>query len=595
MIREEPVQYVEIELDSCSLTFGNSPCTAALALGTANKCRNTWNTCADQANYTKSTLVLRFIKPRPKMPIDGRTFFPYLESVSSFSSTVNIVGFKQDLGSLGRRGTVTVSINDFPYNDKYTDKYASERVTGDAQFSGVGYNPLDRATFWTKVRKWTPNYAGRPIRIVDTFIYLLEDGTPVWSTEMKTRHFIITDIKLEFDNKKVTVEGKDVITLAEKKSAVAPKVSSGSLLADITDTATSLTLTPSGIGDSEYPASGHAVIGSEVVSYTRSTDTVTLTGRGLYGTTADDHSEGDTFQQAKVFEDALVNDVIDYLLAETEVDPAFFDTANYAAEAARWAPTIRINTVLTKPDAVIKYLGELSTLGVSMWWDDIDQLIKMKMNHPIDYTETVTPASDDSSIKSISVDDKDEERITQVHFYSVQSDPTVSLEDKSNYDRINVIVDSDSQNENNYGDTRIKEIFCRWFNTGNSAAVTTIGTRYLQRFVLAPKYTTLVVDKKDGDAKLADVIEVTSKYITDVNGEPFASNLQVIGRSEIKSGHEVKYTLQSYDFDRAYAFIMENDANGYDTATQEELNTGCYIVDETTLQFPDGRKPYYIM
>ena len=169
------------------------------------------------------------------------------------------------------------------------------------------------------------------------------------------------------------------------------------------------------------------------------------------------------------------------------------------------------------------------------------------------------------------------------------------LDDKNNYDRIPVIFDADAQNTNNYNGTRIKEVFCRWFNTGNDAAVSVIGARYLQRFNTAPKYHSIVVDKKDGVAKLADILEVTSEYTVDENGAPTPTNLQIIGKAEVMQGHEIKYTVQSYDFDIFSSFIMENDANGYDTATEEELLVGCYIVDETTLEFPDGRPPYSIM
>lgn len=597
---EEPVQYVEIDIDTCTLTWGTGACTAALSLGTPNKCRNTWGTCgissATRADvYDKGVLTLRFIKSRPKMPIDGRLFFPVLTNISSFSATANIVGFKTGLGTLGRRGTVTVNLDDFPYNDNYTDKYSQERISGDAQFDSVGYNPFQKSTFWTKLRNWSPNYAGRPLRVIDTFIYLLSDGTPVWSGVKATRNFIVTDIKQDYTNKKVTVEGKDVLTLAEKESAVAPKPSKGKLLADITTDATEATLTPEGIGDLEYPTEGYLIIGKEVMSYTRSGDVLTLTERGAEKTEATTHNSGDLVQQAKRFQNASINEVVEYLLGETDVDPAFIPTADYATEVGRWAPTLRINTILTRPEAVTKYLGELSTLGVSLWWDDIDQEVVLRMNHPLDFTETVIPVSDDSSIKSISVVDKDEERITQVHFYCVQSNPTDSLDNKNNYDRIELIFDADAQYVDNYNGTRIKEIFCRWFNTGNDAAVGVIGSRYLQRFNTSPKYHTIVVDKKDGLGKIGDVLEVTSQYTVDVNGTPEATNLQIIGKTELMQGHEIQYSVQSYDFDIFSSFIMENDANGYDTATEAELNIGCYIVDETTLIFPDGRQPYSIM
>ena len=40
---------------------------------------------------------------------------------------------------------------------------------------------------------------------------------------------------------------------------------------------------------------------------------------------------------------------------------------------------------------------------------------------------------------------------------------------------------------------------------------------------------------------------------------------------------------------------MENTANVYGSATQQEKDSGAYIVDGTTLLFPDNAKAYYII
>lgn len=574
---EEPVQYIEIDLDQCSLLWGNSPCTASLALNTANKCRNTWATCADRDNYSKGVLTLRFIKPRPKMPIDGRTFFHKLQSVSAFSNTVNIMGFKPELGgSLGRRATVTVDIEDFVYNDRYTDKYALERETGDAQFNGEGYNPVNRATFWTKVLKWSPNYNKRPIRVVDTFIYLDSGGTPVWGNNPRTRHYLIKNIKQNFNNNTVTIEGEDILTLAEKDSAVAPKVSTGSLLEDIDAEATTATLTPEGIGDLEYPTSGYARISSEIVEYTRVGDIVTFVTRGAEKTEVSSHSAEDTFQQAKKFVNTLPDEVLGYLLGETSIPSSFYDLAAYQEEAHRWGSTIQINTILSEPTAVIDYLGELSSLGVILWFDSVEQKIKFKLNHPPDWNEVATEVSDRTGIKSLTLDDSDDDRITQVHFYSVQEDPTEDADDGGNYSRVDVVFDEDAQDPNNYNETVIKNITCRWLNSGNSGLAVITSRRILQRFNTAPKFFNITLDSRF-DVNLADLLLVTTRYITDDNGEELPTLLQVVGKSETRSGHEIKYTLQSYDFDASRAFIMENDANDYDNATEEELDIGMYI------------------
>lgn len=625
-INREPLQIVEIDIDFCTLTYGVSTCTAVLGTTGVRKCYNSWNTCQAKDVYNKGTLTLRFVNPRANLPKTDNVYFPVLESVSAFSSSVNIAGANPRLGQLGKRGKVTVSLMDFPYHDRVTDKYASGRVDGTAQTDESGYNPLDRGTFWTKFKRRHPNYAGRPLRVINTFIetvggegfLVAEDGSYILTEAgekiridqakfqypiagVQTRHFIITEIKGPADTGKVTIEAKDILTLAEKKSALAPKASTGELEGDISDTATSLTLAPSGIGDDEYPASGFATIGSEVVSYTRSGDTVTLTGRGLKGTEASSHNAEDTFQQSIVYENARIDEVLSDLLTNyTDIPSAYIPTADYAVEAIRWASVTLINTVISKPTPVAELLGELSILGASIWWEDVDQEIKFIMSHPIDpFDPSKTPQSytEDNAIKGIVQEDRDEERITQVHFYSVQSDPTKGLNDKSNYDKIVVLVDPDAQNENNYGETRVREIFCRWLNNASITAIRIISRRLLTRFKVAPVYQTVTLDAKDIDLSLTDVIDLTSRVITDETGKSVEDRVQIIEKSEVKSGHEVKITCQTFQYEDYYGYVMENTAPVYGLATETQKDQGCYIIAQADADtgFSDGRPAYRII
>lgn len=591
-LKRQPIQIVEIDIDFCTLTYGTGACTAVLGTSGVRKCYNTWNTCQARSAYDKGTLTLRFVTPRSNLPIGPNVYFPVLKSVSAFSSSVNISGNNPKMGQLGRRGKVTVAIDDFPYHDRVTDKYAVERRDGTAQTDEGGYNPEDRGTFWTKFKKRTPNYAGRPLRVINT--YILENGTIDTSGDSQTRNFIITELKGPDDNNSVTIEAKDILTLAEKKTAVAPTPSEGSLLEDIDENDLSFVLEPTGIG-SDYPTSGFGVIGSEIIQYTRSGDTVTIIARGVDGTEVSSHSSGDTFQEAVKYENQFIYQVLDDLLGNyTNIDSAFIDSANYQSEVERWAPTTKINTTITEPTPVADLLGELAVLGASIWWDDVAQKIKLRMNHPLDLTEEATSLSDDNAIKGIRQEDRDEDRITQVHFYSVQSNPTEGLKDKSNYDRVLVSIDTDAQRAENYGEPRIREIFCRWLNTGNDPIVRIISQRILDRFNAAPEYFHLTLDAKDISLGLTDILSVTSRVISDETGKSVPKQLQITEKSETKSGHEVKIVCQSYEFDDFYGFIMENDANGFDSATDLEKEEGAYIIAEADVDdgFADGTQTY---
>lgn len=588
MANREPIQLVEIDIDYCSLTYGTAPCTASLSSITPNKCFNTYATCQVKPVFDKTVKTIKFVNNRQNLP-KGLNAYPCLEErgITAFSSTVNIAGSDPRLGSFGRRGTVSVKLKDFVSDDVGLDKYQTERLSGAAQFSTVGYNPVDRGTFFTKLKARFPFYAGRPLRVIDGYV---DNGTLV---DTQTRYFIITNIVGPDNDGNVEIEGKDVLALADDKKAVAPKPSRGKLGGNITAASGQVfTLTPSGIG-SEYPASGWATIGSEVVSFTRSTDTITLTGRGLYGTVAASHNSGDSFQEALNIQAARIDDTIYDLLVNYANVPASFCplVTEWEPEITKWLSALELDTVITKPTGVSQLIGELAVLGVSVWWDEVGQKIKLLANHPVQ-DEMITPLSDRNDIKAIEQEDRDEDRLTQVHFYSKQSDPTKSHTDKSNYDQINVLVDSDAESVNAYNDTKFTEVFCRWLNNGADAIVRTLAIRLLKRFNTPPKHYTILLDAKDRDIGLADVIELDSRIITDETGLPVTALLQVIKTTQKRSGHEIEIVAQSFNYDGKYGVIMENTAPVYGSATDEQKRNGAWFVNGSTLVFPDGASPY---
>lgn len=587
MANIEPVQIVEIDIDYCTLSYGTGACTAVLGTTGQLKCFNTFATCQATSAFNKGTKTLRFITPTASVPKGNTVYFPALTSVSAFSTSVNIGGTNPRLGSLGRRGKATINLKDFAYHDRYMDKYQAERVSGAAQVGGVGYDPATRGSFFTKLKARFPYYAGRPLRVIDGYV----DGGTL--TVLQTRDFIITDMAGPDGNGNVSIEAKDILTLAEKDTAQAPRASRGELAADIGTGLVSFDLEPAGIG-SEYPASGYAVIGNEIVSYTRSSDTITLTGRGLQRTTTETHADGDTFQEAIVYEEQLINQVVEDLLTNyTDIPAGYLPTDDWQLEIERWVPTLFINTAITEPTPVAELLGELAVLGVSIWWDDVAKKVKMKATKPVDVDTEITDLNDDQHIKAISQEDLDDDRLTQVHFYTVQTDPTRGVKEKSNFDRIRVTVDTVAEGANAYNDVKIREIFCRWLNVGRDASVRLRSLRLLTRFSTAPKHFRIKLDAKDIDIQLTDVIRVTSRVITDETGAPIPTLLEVIQKSEPKAGHEVEIVAQAYLYEGNYGFIMENTANSYDSATTQEKEDGCYISDAAGVIFTDD--PYLII
>lgn len=579
----EPVTVVEIDVDRCVNTWGVGVCTAALGLGVPRKCYNTFATCNAKAAFSSAPMTLRFIEPRGNISA-GETLFPALTSVSAFSSTVNISGSDAKLGALGRRATVAVEMQDFTYSDFLTDPYRDQRLSGAAQTDEAGYDPSARGTFFAKLKARWPHYAGRALRVLEC------DLAGAVLVVERARHFVITDMTGPGSDGVFRIEGKDVLDLADNERALYPAPSRGVLASDLEQVATELTLTPAGVGD-EYAAAGRVVIGSEIISFTRAGDVMTLTARGLAGTEAKSHKAGDTVQTALHLDGVRLDDFIEAALVDgAGVPAAFIPKAKWAAEVSRWLPSVLLTTHICSPAGVAGLVGDLANIGVSIWWDDVAQEIGLRGPRPAE--EGVTELSEFAHIKRLEVEDRNEDRLTQVYFHTVQRDPTKSATSTDNYSRALLAVDLEAQSGFAYGDTRVRRIPCRWFNDGADSVVSSLARRMLFRFNTAPKRVRVMLDYKDIDLNLMDVVSLSSESLTDETGKPQSALYQVIGRSYPEPGFDLELTLQAFEYSGRYGVAMPNDTPNYSASSEAQKANGMYAVDPVTLRFPDGSAPY---
>ena len=584
MSSREPFEMVEIDVERCSLTFGTAPCTAALGGRTLRKCYQTKRTCGDRPNFTLGApLTLRFAKPG-RLP-KGVQVFPALEGVRAQTGTVNIAGSDPRMGALGKRGMLAFDLRDFAWHDRDFDRYQSERITGAAQIDELGYDPATRGTQLAKIKARWPNYSGAAVRYIVGYI----DGGQI--VDAQTRHYVLTAFDGPDDQGRYSCEAMDILDLVSEKRALAPRPSNGVLAADITSTATTATLTPAGIGDAEYPASGRVVIGSEMCEFTRSGDTLALTGRGVRGTSAAAHNAGDPVQVVLTYVAARIDAVMVNLIANfTQTPLAFLPIGEWEAEIDRWAPSLLLTTDITTPTPVGQLLGELVDLGVSIWWDDIAQKIGLKVNRPLD-TDTLFRFTD-RNIKTLRAEDRDEDRLTQVLFFTKRANPTRNLTDEANYDRVIQTVDPDATEF--YGETRVRKVFTRWLDGGGDTIAALTSLRLLDRFRDAPVRYKVTVDARDRAVALTDVVELRSDLTQGVAGAPTARLVQVISRSEPVPGHEVMIEAQAFQFDGRFGFIAPDDAPQYDAATDAQKAEFAFASDGNNL-FPDGQPPYQII
>ena len=211
------------------------------------KCFNTLATCQDRENFTNDPVTLRFAVPTLDLP----TSIECIPSIKTIQFDPANVSLGKDLG---QRATLTVSFSDHRHSDtgQGFDKYLADRT----------YDPYGQGTFWGKFRTRQPFVRGRPLRWIT-------GRTDQALVDMETRHYIIDSFTGPGNDGVFKLIAKDLLKLADGDRALAPMISQGFLVSDITNVATTLTLSPTGIGV-EYPESGYANIGgSEIVSFTR--------------------------------------------------------------------------------------------------------------------------------------------------------------------------------------------------------------------------------------------------------------------------------------------------------------------------------------
>lgn len=578
---KEPITIVEIDQDFCSLTYGSSPCTASIGISGGFKCYNTFKTCQDVANYDNaSPLVLRFCTKTNNFPTPNETelYIPIVQSVSTTPTEVNIANGNKNISPLGSRATISITMLDIPYNDLRVDKYVTER----------GFNPLEKGTFWTKWRARNPYYQNRIVRIREGYV-----GQDV--TSMRTRTYVLENISDVSGNNTIRLTARDILALPNDKKAQAPRVSKGYLSSDLLESDTEFTLLPEGIGNEEYSASGKIRIGEEIISFTRVDDVMTLE-RAVNNTEAKEHNEGDLVQECLEYSDQRVDSVInDLLVTYGNVPSSYIPTAEWTAEANLWFSSVRLSSTITEPTGVAQLLGEIiEQTNTILWWDELSQKINFKAVKPIPDSEIIDINETSHIVRnSFKEMTKANQRVSQVWFYYDIFNPVKSLDETSNYSKIQISVNLEKETPNQYGTPKISAIYSRWLdNAGLVTALSTAST-IIATYGDDPEYISFSVDAKDRNIGIGDIVRVVFRTIVDSQGDLESNLYYVVSRNESQRGHLTTYKALKFIFNRNYSFIMANGTSNYTTNFDRTQNS-CFISDNNGLM-SDGKGGWFIL
>lgn len=558
---KKPWQWIEIEVERCTLTYGESPCTAVVGDTGAAKCFNGWQTCQDQANFTPAPFWIRLCEPVDNIPRtftfsedsppdDGLdVFLPFLRSVSYAP------GLPDPGESMGLRSRLDVDLADAPHHDRGIDKYIDERP----------YNAVQLGTFLRKLKARFPFYIGRRMRWYQG--YITENPS---LADFRKREFIMERFEGPNAQGRVKIIAKDVLKLLDNERAQAPRKSSGELNENLPQGAGNTTIDVIVKDTSEYnitdsPAIGWVRIGSEVIRYTGvsvlSANEIRLTGVSRhtspdgYETERTAHEIGDAVQLCKFFRGTIPEVVYDLMVNYGDIDPSFIDFAEWESEATTWLAADDIARLVVEPEGVKQLIDEIisQTLTWGFWFDEIEQKIKFRAIRPPDVNDSIEAINDNANIvmDSVKIADAPDKIINEVQVVYGQIDPTKKLDDLENYRRGVAVIDANSQSVNELNQRRIKRIYARWNPGSNSAVV----LRYAERTLAARAKNVFNVEfeleRKDENIGTAEFADLTTLYIIDEFGIPRTTRVQVL-RSDA-SGEVVKYKARE-DFFRGLAF-----------------------------------------
>lgn len=516
-----PFEFIEVEMDRCTLTFGQGVCTA-----TGEPCYNTWATCKAKPAFNKGSFTYRFTSASSDIPV-GFDCVPLLQSLSYAPQQLT------PGKGLGVRGAVSLRFTDAPWPDQVFDPYFDQRPQYD---DGLG-------SFWGKWLARHKYYISRPLRVCTGY---LVDGIAD-PANFKKRAYVLEKISGPDKNGAVTVTAKDILKLADDDKAKCPRATSARLDADLPADYVQFNVYPAGIGEQEFDTSGYLRISNEVMQFTRSGDTFNVT-RGSYKTVAKDQEIDSTVQQAAIFTQLPVQDVIYSLLVDYAKIPAgYINKAEWAAERNAHLTGV-FSAIITEPVGVNTLLSEITEQGqCDIWWDEVAQKIRFRALVPPGDNLPVYTDDNHFLADSLSANIDVNSRQSRFFVYFDVVDPTKKLDDTSNYRQRHVGADLQSESDVEYGLAKSKIIYSRWFNSGSLGRVQQLAEALLTRYRDPPRLFDFELDAAE-DLSTGDYLKISSRLMQTANGSNDVVPMQITETQEAKAGSVVKYKASELIF-----------------------------------------------
>lgn len=618
----QPCTVLELTLDKCANVYGLAPCTAAAGVG--NECYNTYGTCQVKAAYVKTTKLISFVSRGVQSPL-GQTLRPYLLGAAAAPVNLDLEAGLATRSNI-TISLADETDNDADQDPYFSTRPQAAAGTYWARWLARNKNYFGRTAKLRKgfnASPWDWSLFLDELYIIDQ-ISIESSGQikitlkdPLKLADMNTVPLptsgaLLADIKaiehvnntvaatsstitlsIVGDNKASALDsyynGMEVYiytnTGAGQRRTVASYVgatrvatlsSPWSVIPDTTSayqvSALKLTLdagkgvqyaNPGTSGKPEYIR-----INSEIIRYTAIAGDVLswpdATYRAQFGSTRSDLGAGDTAQLCRAFIDKSIDVVLSALLTESGVAAGYLGTSIASEVAAWYGSTFNITAILSAPQKSSALVAEiLKQIGAVMWWSPQTQKVEMKAIMP---SVAAFPVwTDEANIikGSLSVKNLDALRITQASVSYALRDSTANLSEPRSFKRTDIIVNTNAQSANEYGDIRPSLVTSRWFGLVNSSAMQASASRLVNRLYSVPKIFALKIDPKDYTQTLGSLVGISTFKNVDVTGRA-KTELCIITKMN-DAGTHIDIEARSANFASRYAYVAPNGSANYPT------------------------------
>lgn len=458
------------------------------------------------------TRTWRFAEATAELPIE----FDAIPSILSVNYEPAIVSLGKNLG---QRARITVTFRD------HRHIFAGE--------------PFEQGTFWGKWRaRYGTKLRGRNFRLIRGL-----QGQSL--AEMETFHFVIESVDGPTPDGKYSVVATDILKLADGDRALAPRPSNGFLIAPIDADDTQAILSPSGVGDAEYPASGYVNIGGkEICAFTRSGDTLTLTRATTipgfsFETEVVEHDAGSRVQLCLPYIAEDPADIIADLLENYAGVPSeYIPLVSWKSETGAYLQNL-YTTLITEPTAVNKLVSELvEQAALALWWDSINKRIRLQVLRPI--PTTAAKFTEETIISgSLRTREQPDTRLSDVLTYFALRNPLRPIDETDNYRSALLTVDLEAIDE--YNGRANKIIHSRWIPFGARTVAQRLNNIQLGRFRDPPRRINFAVPRRDhGQITLGGGYQIGWTFNQDITGQPVFAPIQVTRLNPMPDRWEVE-------------------------------------------------------